>query len=93
MFNTALELEPNNGQVRYNLGVAQLQTNPGASVEAFSEALRLMPYKEANILPVLGLSQLNSGNYQEAIITLTKVISSGNATDAVFITGVWQILA
>ena len=84
MFNKALELEPNNGQVRYNLGVAQLQTNPGASVEAFSEALRLMPYKEANILPVLGLSQLNSGNYQEAIITLTKVISSGNATDAVF---------
>ena len=32
----------------------------------------------------MGLSQLNSGNYQEAIITLTKVISSGNATDAVF---------
>jgi len=84
MFNKALELEPNNGQVRYNLGVAQLQTNPGASVEAFSEALRLMPYKEANILPVLGLSLLNSGKYQEAIITLTKVIGSGNATDAVF---------
>ena len=84
MFNKALELEPNNGQVRYNLGVAQLQTNPSESVAAFSEALKLMPYKEANILPVLGLSQLNSGKYQEAILTLTKVISSGNASDAVF---------
>ena len=84
MFNKALELEPSNGQVRYNLGVAQLQTNPGESVIAFTEALKLMPYKEASILPVLGLSQLNSGNYQEAIKTLTKVISAGGATDAVF---------
>jgi protein O-mannosyl-transferase len=84
MFNKALEIEPSNGQVMYNLGVAQLQTNPGESVKAFTEALKLMPYKEASILPVLGLSQLNSGNYQEAIKTLTKVISAGSATDAVF---------
>ncbi|MGB4958907.1 MAG: tetratricopeptide repeat protein, partial [Saprospiraceae bacterium] len=84
MFNKALELDPENGQVRYNLGVAQLQTNPAASEIAFKEALKRMPYKEANILPVLGLSQLNSGNYLEAIKTLTKVIESGKATDAVF---------
>ena len=84
MYTKAIELEPNNGQVRYNLGVAQLQTNPGASVIAFTEALKLMPYKEANILPILGLSQLNAGKYQNAIETLTKVIESGNKTDAIY---------
>ncbi|MBC7885567.1 MAG: tetratricopeptide repeat protein [Saprospiraceae bacterium] len=84
MYNKAIELQPSNGQVRYNLGVAQLQTSPSSSVIAFSEALRLMPYKETTILPVLGLSQLNAGQYPDAIQTLTKAINAGNKTDAVF---------
>jgi Tfp pilus assembly protein PilF len=40
-----------------------------------------MPYKEAEILPVLGMSQLNSGKYQDAITTLTKAIEIGAGTD------------
>ncbi|MBK9735385.1 MAG: tetratricopeptide repeat protein [Saprospiraceae bacterium] len=84
MYKKALELEPGRGNVHFNLGIAQLQTNPAASVIAFTEALRLMPYKEADILPVLGLSQLNSGNYADAIKTLSKAIDSGIKTDAIF---------
>ncbi|MBL0026571.1 MAG: tetratricopeptide repeat protein [Saprospiraceae bacterium] len=84
MYQKALELDPNKGNIHYNLGVAQLQSNPSASVAAFSAALKLMPYKENEILPVLGLSQLNSGSYSDAVSTLTKGINAGIKTDAIF---------
>ncbi|MBK8669393.1 MAG: glycosyltransferase family 39 protein [Saprospiraceae bacterium] len=83
MYQKAIQLEPNNGQVKYNLGIAQLQSDPAASEVAFTEAIKLMPYKEADILPVLGMSQVNSGKYVEATRTLTKAITGGNKTESV----------
>ncbi len=84
MYKKALEIDPAKGNIHYNLGVAQIQTNPSASVTAFTQALTLMPYREREILPVLGLSQLNSGKYTEAVQTLTKAINTGLNTDGVY---------
>jgi tetratricopeptide (TPR) repeat protein len=84
MYQNALAIEPTKGNIQYNLGVAQMQTNPAASEIAFTEALRLMPYKEKDILPVLGLSQVNAGKYNEAIRTLSRVIDSGQGTDILY---------
>ena len=81
MYKRALEIDPTKGNIYYNLGIAQLQTNPIESIKAFTEALKIMPYKETDILPMLGMSQLNSTKYQEAIVTLTKAIEIGAATD------------
>ncbi len=81
MYQKALEIDSTKGNIHYNLGIAQLQTNPLASIKAFTDALKFMPYKEAEILPVLGMSQLNSGKYQDAITTLTKAIEIGAGTD------------
>lgn len=81
MYQKALELEPQNGNIHYNLGISQLQTNPMQALQSFKEAIRLMPYKELDILPVLGLSQLNTKNYSDAIQTLTKAIENGVQTE------------
>jgi tetratricopeptide (TPR) repeat protein len=84
MYQKALELEPQKGNIHFNLGISQLQTNPVQSVHAFTEALRLMPYKEMEILPVLGLSLLNAGKYQDAIQTITQAIEKGVETEFVY---------
>ena len=84
MYRRALELDPNKGNIHYNLGVSQLQTNPAASVLSFENALRLMPYKEVDILPVFGLALLNAGKYMEAIETITKAMTLVNPTDAMY---------
>lgn len=81
MYQNALQLEPQKGNIHFNLGISQLQTNPVQSVHAFKEALRLMPYKEMEILPVLGLSLLNAGKYQDAIPIITKAIENGVQTE------------
>ncbi len=84
MYQKALELEPQKGNIHFNLGISQLQTNPAQSVNAFKEALRMMPYKEMEILPVLGLSLLNAGKYQDAIQTITQAIEKGVETEFVY---------
>lgn len=84
MYTKALEINPNKGNIFYNLGISQIQTNPAASVTAFNNALRLMPYKEGEILPVLGMSYLNAANYKEALAALTKAIDGGVVTDNVY---------
>ncbi len=84
MYQKALTIEPTKGNIHYNLGVAQIQTNPEASVSAFQEAIKLMPYKEKEILPLLGLCQLNSGKFSEAVQILTKSIDGGNNTDMIY---------
>lgn len=84
MYKKALEIDPTKGNIFYNLGIAQLQTNPAESMKAFTDALKIMPYKEGDILPVLGMSQLNAGRYQDAITTLTKAIDIGVGTDNIY---------
>ncbi len=84
MYEQALNLEPGKGNIHFNLGVAQMQTNPTASVKAFNKALELMPYKASEILPPLGLSLLNSGQYGEAVSLLTDAFSKGIQTEAMF---------
>jgi len=84
MYKKALSIEPSKGNIYYNLGIAQLQTNPAASEVAFNESLKLMPYKESDILPLLGMSQLNAGKYISAVETLTKSINLGNNSDLVY---------
>lgn len=84
MYRQALKLDPLKGNTYFNLGVAQLATDPSASADAFGEALKVMPYKAADILPVLGLSQINARKYREAAETLTRAVNTGIRTEEVY---------
>ena len=84
MYKEAIRLEPNKGGTYYNLGVAQLQSDPGASADAFATALSLMPHKQTEILRALGEAQINAARYDAAAETLTKVISAENPSDILF---------
>jgi tetratricopeptide (TPR) repeat protein len=85
MYQKGLELDPDRGNLLFNLGVAQLQTNPAESIKAFTNALRLMPYFENKILPPLGLAYLNSGKFIEAIESLTNAIAKSESTDLLYV--------
>lgn len=74
-YQKGLEIEPNRGNIHFNLGVAQLTINPAASAQSYKKALEIMPYKEKEILPPLGMALLNSAQYQEAVNVLTKAIA------------------
>ncbi|MCE2789745.1 MAG: hypothetical protein LW630_07525, partial [Saprospiraceae bacterium] len=74
-YQKGLEIEPNRGNIHFNLGVAQLSGNPKASAQSYKKALEIMPYKEKEILPPFGLALLNSGAYEEAVSTLSKAIA------------------
>jgi len=74
-YKEGINLDPNNGNIRYNLGITQLQRSPVDAITSFSEALRLSPYKEATILPVLGMAYLNSGDYTSAVANIDKSIA------------------
>ncbi len=80
-YQKGLEIEPNRGNIHFNLGVAQLTGNPAASAQSYKKALEMMPYKEKEILPPLGLALLNSAQYQEAVLTLTKAIDLNGASE------------
>ena len=84
MYSQALTLDPNKFNTHFNLGVAQLQTNPKASISAFTNALKINPSKELDVLPLLGLSYLNSGEYQNAIDATGTAIQKGLNTDMVY---------
>jgi tetratricopeptide (TPR) repeat protein len=84
MYKKAIALNPENGNIYYNLGVTELQVNPAKAEKTLNDALRLMPYRSAEILPVLGISQINSGQFKEAIASLTKAIEMNVKTEQVY---------
>lgn len=84
MYQQALKIDPTKGNIHYNLGITQLQTDPNASVKSFEAALKYMGHREAEILPTYGMALLNSGKYSEAITIMTQAMSKSTPTDAMF---------
>lgn len=77
MYAKAIELDPNNANVYYNLGVAQVGSDPKAALEALSKSLELAPYKEKEVLPLISMCQINTGQYDEALNSANKCLSIG----------------
>jgi tetratricopeptide (TPR) repeat protein len=67
MYLRSLELEPNKGNVWYNLGITQLKSEPAQAVTSFLRALELMPSKEAQVRETLAYSYLVAADYSNAI--------------------------
>ena len=46
MYKKALEIDPTKGNIFYNLGIAQLQTNQQETIKVFTNALKLFPSRK-----------------------------------------------
>jgi protein O-mannosyl-transferase len=85
MFTKAIELDPTNSTILYNLGVSQTQSAPLEAIKYFQQALALSKQQEKDILPLIGMCQINSGQFDAAIVTLTDAIAKNIKTDAVYV--------
>jgi protein O-mannosyl-transferase len=77
MYAKAIELEPTNPNIYYNLAVAQLSSDPAAAISPLRKCLELAPYKKAEVIPMMGMAQINSGQFAPALGTLNEGISQG----------------
>lgn len=84
MYQQALKIDPTKGNIHYNLGITQLQSDATAAVTSFEAALQYMPHREADILPAYGMALLNSGQYLKAIQVLTQAMTKVAPTDAMY---------
>lgn len=84
MYQQALKIDSTKGNIHYNLGITQLQTDPSASIKSFEAALKYMPDKAGEILPTYGMALLNSGQYSEAITIITQAMTKSAPTDAMY---------
>jgi len=84
MYQQALKIDPTKGNIHYNLGITQLQTDPSASIKSFEAALKYMPDKVGEILPTYGMALLNSGQYSDAIAIITQAMTKSAPTDAMY---------
>jgi protein O-mannosyl-transferase len=84
MFTKAMKLDPKNGNIPYNLGISQIQVAPTDAIVSFQKALSLGSQKERDILPLIGLCQINTGLYEEAKETLNAAIAKQINTDQIY---------
>jgi tetratricopeptide (TPR) repeat protein len=77
MFTKALELDPTNANVYYNLGVSQVQSDPKSAMTSLLKALELAPQKDKEVLPLITMCQINSAQYDAALITANKCLALG----------------
>jgi protein O-mannosyl-transferase len=78
MFKRALELNPNKGNVWFNLGITQMNMKSPESINSLQKALTLMPNKEDVIRRALGYAYLIDGQYEASIKEFDIVIDKFN---------------
>jgi tetratricopeptide (TPR) repeat protein len=79
MFKRALELNPEKGNIWFNLGITQMHLKKSSeSIISFQKALTLMPNKEDVIRSALGFVLIMDGQHEAAIREYDIVIDKFN---------------
>lgn len=85
-FDAAVQLNPNNADAVAWMGELQIYLgNPQAALIACAESLRLNPRPPGWYFWIMGMAQISSGHYEEAIATLSRDETYGTGSREILI--------
>lgn len=84
MYSKAIEVNPTKATLYFNRGIAQIGSNPQASIADFTKSIELAPYSEANSKSVRGYAYILVKDYTKAIADLEFAVKNGEAKADVY---------